>query len=96
LIAFSWADLLDNEIAAPLNREPDGSVAVATPFTWSGTNFDGTATQGGINSCQNWTDSSTSAAPRGTIANTTSWSGGIPSLFGSCTGLNGRLYSFQQ
>lgn len=96
LLAYNWADLVDNEIAAPLNLEADGALAIATPFAWSGTNFDGTAVQGAINSCQNWTDSSSSAAPRGTIGNTSNWSGGIPSLFGSCSGLNGRLYCFQQ
>lgn len=97
MLAFSWPDLIDGDIEVPLNRQPDGSVANTTAFAWTSTDFDGTATQGGINSCQDWTSSGFTAAPRGAIgSNAANWTGGIPSAFGSCSGPNGRLYCFQQ
>ncbi|MFK7894938.1 MAG: IPT/TIG domain-containing protein [Myxococcota bacterium] len=93
-IAFSWADLIDGTIEQPINLMPSGVVATGVVAVWTDTMDDGTAIQGGVNSCQNWTSSGTSGAPVGLLNNTTNWSN-VPGLVDGCFRTR-RLYCFQE
>jgi len=55
LIANNWADLIDGQLAAPIDVDEHGTPAVATEV-WTGTYADGTAT---VDTCNDWTSTDT-------------------------------------